>query len=384
LIQGIVTVITTGGDVRAYLKTKAEHYQYVEKMDVAERIDLFATIGESYVTLCMVAPLLFIIMFMVMGIATGSPIAVYGSVLIAIFMIPITNLIYITIIKSFETERIEYVRNVKKELTIVSTSVAIFAVLMYLGMLSGSIDLMVFGLIALIAPYGLYMHYKVKEISQIEDRFPDFLRDLGEDRRVGTTLMQSMRNAAKRNYGRLTPLVKRASVLISWNVPFMDVLRDFTKRYPSSRMKESVDIVEQGIESGGSVAEIIIDTATHAKTRRTLETERRRKLMTYLGIVYISFVVFLIIVALVSSLMVPMMGEIAEMSELLPGMGGESGTVESLKMFYQSILFVSAVTLAIGGGVVCGVLTDKNVFVGLRHSAIMVIIAYVVFKVAIF
>ncbi|MDH4123665.1 MAG: hypothetical protein OEV21_06250, partial [Thermoplasmata archaeon] len=71
------------------------------------------------------------------------------------------------------------------------------------------IDWIIFGIMALVGPYGFYMAARWKRIKQIEDRLPDFLRDVAEAGRFGMTLAEAIIVASSGRYGMLTPEIKK-------------------------------------------------------------------------------------------------------------------------------------------------------------------------------
>ena len=50
--------------------------------------------------------------------------------------------------------------------------------------------------------------YMSERVRKIDDRFPDFVRDLAESRRAGMTFTKAIIYASKGNYGLLTPEIQ--------------------------------------------------------------------------------------------------------------------------------------------------------------------------------
>ena len=67
-----------------------------------------------------------------------------------------------------------------------------------------AIDYVVFGLISLMLPYGLYGWRRDLIRARVEDKFPDFLRDLAEYWKGGLSMTLAVRTLANSEYGALT------------------------------------------------------------------------------------------------------------------------------------------------------------------------------------
>ena len=59
------------------------------------------------------------------------------------------------------------------------------------------LNLIVLGIIIGAAPYALTSYFEYSRIKAIEDQLPVFLLDLAESQKVGLTLHESLRQAAK-------------------------------------------------------------------------------------------------------------------------------------------------------------------------------------------
>ncbi len=93
-----------------------------------------------------------------------------------------------------------------------------------------AIDYIVFGLISLFLPYGIYGYRRDQIRARVEEKFPDFLRDLAEYWKGGLSMTVAIQTLAKGEYGNLNDEVNKMSSQISWGVSFGEVLEMFTER----------------------------------------------------------------------------------------------------------------------------------------------------------
>ena len=110
-------------------------------------------------------------------------------------------------------------------LTICAIVLVLFIVLALLDYTGGLklpfewIDWIILGVMVLVGPYGFYKSARLKRVKQIEDRLPDFLRDVAEAGRFGMTLADAIVVASSGRYGSLTPEIKKMAAQIEWGVP---------------------------------------------------------------------------------------------------------------------------------------------------------------------
>jgi flagellar protein FlaJ len=242
------------------------------------------------------------------------------------------------------------------------------------------------GLLAALGPYGFYSAREHNRIRRLEERFPDFLRDIASSHKGGLTLHQAATIAAKGEYGDLTPEVRKMADQLSWNVSFSEALRRFADRVQTPLVQRAVSLILQADRSGGSTTDVLLTAAKDAREIKNLENERRMTMSLYTIVVYITFFVFLGVAAILYAQFAPQIvassNAVAELSvqggQSGPAIEGVSGNALDLAD-YQLFYFLAAVVQGIGDGVVAGLLGTGRAVLGLRHSFIMVAVSYVVF-----
>jgi len=80
------------------------------------------------------------------------------------------------------------------------------------------LDFLVISLLSFIGPFGFYENYRYHRVRALEEKLPEFLRDVAESGKFGMTLASSIRSAAKGRYGDLTPEIKRMAAQIGWGI----------------------------------------------------------------------------------------------------------------------------------------------------------------------
>ena len=101
-------------------------------------------------------------------------------------------------------------------------------------------------------PYGLFYNREAKRILAIDEKFPDFLRDLAESARAGMTLPRALVTAAQGTYGTLTSDIKTMAAQVDWGVDFGEALTRFAQRTKTPLIDRTVSLVVEAQRAGGA------------------------------------------------------------------------------------------------------------------------------------
>lgn len=280
----------------------------------------------------------------------------------------------------------------RKILILMSFGVAgilgVLGILMYLGTMKPipivgsasitSIDMIVAALLIGLGPYGFYRNADMKRTSQMEAKFPDFLRDLSESKRAGMTLTNALLTTAKGRYGALTPEIRKMASQITWGVSFVEALKLFAERVHTPLIERSVSLIIEASNSGGNVVEILKAAADDAREIKQIQAERKQSMGIYVIIIYLAFLVFIAVIEIMYSQFIP------QIYSAVSGAAGASVGGMTFRPFdievYKTLFFHAALIQGIGGGLVAGVMEEGKAITGLRHAFIMIIISYMAFR----
>lgn len=240
-----------------------------------------------------------------------------------------------------------------------------------------------FFLVALVlggGPFAFFYNKELKRLGAIDDKFPDFLRDLAESARAGMTLPRALVNAAGGAYGELTPEIKKMAAQVEWGVEFSDALQRFGDRVGSPLIRRIVSLVVEAQRAGGSMVEILSAAADDAREIKQIIQSRSNQMSAYSMVIYIAFFVFIAVVLVLQAQFIPAFKQAVDAA----GAGAKVGGL-NFKQFdpedFNTIFFHAALIQGIGGGLVGGVLTKGNAIAGVRSMVIMMIIAWLSFRV---
>jgi flagellar protein FlaJ len=247
-----------------------------------------------------------------------------------------------------------------------------------------SIDFIVAAILIIVGPLGLLMSMETKRIADIEARLPDFLRDVSEAGRFGMTLSNSIVAASKGEYGRLTPEIRRMASQISWGVSATEAVVLFAKRVDTPLIHRVTGLVIKASAAGGNIADVLTMSSIDTKESQTLNEERRTTMSTYVMVIYIAFFVFLVTVLILNTTFLPRMEEVTASTDLDSEALADAPTTVSISAEsipkIRELYFYAALVHAVGDGVLAGVIMSGKVANGLRHSFIMVLVAWLLLR----
>lgn len=244
-----------------------------------------------------------------------------------------------------------------------------------------ALDFGVLAVLSAIAPYGFVMSAKMRRIQKIEERLPDFLRDVAEAGRFGMTLPDAIVVASRGRYGLLTGEIKKMASQIEWGVPVGTALTLFEERVPTPLVKRMVSIITRANQAGGNVADVLTMVAHDTREVQFSQEQRRISMLTYVTVIYIAFFVFLVTIYIMAAVFLPEMINAGQsISSSGTTIGSTGGAAVNLAFQFVPTLFlaflVAVIVHAVGDGIMAGVLYNGRIPDGLQHATIMLVLGW--------
>ncbi len=253
-----------------------------------------------------------------------------------------------------------------------------------LGGITG-MDFLVFGVGAILAGPGIYDSIEQKKIKKIEERFPDFLRDVAEAGRFGMTLAEAIVVASSGKYGALTDEIKKMAAKIQWGVPVKEALLSFNERVNTPLINRMIAIIIKANEAGGNVADVLGMVSHAARETQLMKKERAIEMSTYSFVLLTAFGVFVATIFILNSSFLPQMGKAGRaVAESLKKSAISNAPVT---IAYEDIptirfLFVMATLIhGVGDGIMIGLLKDGRIKSGLVWAFVLLVGGYIALKV---
>lgn len=230
------------------------------------------------------------------------------------------------------------------------------------------------GLLILLGPILSLKYYQYQVKAEIEDRFPDFLRDVVEGTRSGMSLPQAIKNTEGNDYGRLTPHVEEISAKLDWGIPFEKVMHNFAETSESTIIRRAVNTIIQTYQSGGNVTDVLESVGNNIQEIKELEQERESELYGEMVTGYVVYFIFLIVLISLMRYLVPALSFPGDIGPL----GSQGMTAAELINTYRPIFRHLVVIQSVFSGLVIGKLSEGSLRAGGKHIAILLAVGYTV------
>lgn len=222
---------------------------------------------------------------------------------------------------------------------------------------------------AIVAAGPLILEYnKYREKKEIEEKFPNFLRDVTQNIKTGMTLTQAIKATKNTYYGALTPHVRRIIVKIDWGIAFDKILKEFSKD-ATPLIKKTVSTILETYRGGGDITEILDSAAQTIKEINRVKRERSAGIYNQMVTGYIVFFIFIGVLIIFKNYLLQEL-----MSFVVEGFGGVD--FESLQEIYSYAFQMLIIVEGFFSGLIIGKMAEGSMVAGLKHSFILLLIGY--------
>ena len=250
----------------------------------------------------------------------------------------------------------------------------------------------IFAVMILILPATFIRYANYQKIKTIEERFPDFLRDIVEGLRGGMSLPLAIKYTSKNNYGILTHEIKNLIAQISWGIPFEKSISNFAIKLKSKTISRAIQTIIEAHRSGGNLADVIEAVGQSTVELEKIKRERTSRISSQMMQGYIIYFVFLGVMVGIQKVLIPSlsMSSGAATGSMLGGaitgsdtditnalMGGSNTAVIDVAAY--GVMFSHlAVIQGFFSGIAIGKLAEGSLDAGLKHAVLLAILGYTV------
>lgn len=240
------------------------------------------------------------------------------------------------------------------------------------------------GIISIVFPFIFLIIQEVNEAAKKEEMFLEFTRNLVESVNSGNPINQSIINMGKKQFGVLTPNIRKLSNQIVAGVPLTFALKVFANDVNNPVVSRALTLIGQAEKAGGNIGEILESVADAVSTSNRLKKERKAMISSLIVEAYIIFIVFIGIILIVQFKILPMLSGVQVAQDVTTALStGGSGsasdlTSESLSSTFLALLLVQGFF----SGLATGKLAERSLKAGLKHSFILMVIAFLSFAAA--
>lgn len=158
------------------------------------------------------------------------------------------------------------------------------------------------------APYLFFTTIADTKKREIEQVLPDILLLTSANIKSGLTIDRAILFSARPEFGTLSDHFKAAAFKIYGGNSVEDSLQNMVKKIKSDTLEHVVDLLVEGIKSGGSIAKLLEETALDIRNSETLQREIKSTVAMYVMFIIIAGVIGAPILFAVSTYMVTAIG----------------------------------------------------------------------------
>jgi len=236
------------------------------------------------------------------------------------------------------------------------------------------------GVAALPFIVGLIIEGRTEE--GINNMFLEFARNLAESVGAGTPVSKSIVNMKNKNYGLLSPHIVKLANQIELGIPVGNAFQTFANDIGSPVIKRAVSLIREAERAGGEIDYILESTAKSIAEVEKLKKERKAAIYNLVVQGYIIFFIFLGIILVMEYKIIPMTTSVSgfstdsfDVANIGEDVASEGGLTS--EQFTRPFLYLLLVQ-GLFAGLTIGKLTEGSIKKGIKHSFILMIVAFLV------
>ncbi len=434
-IGNLITLIDNGGDITDFFSIQIENYRVKAKSQHTLFLDLLGMIAEGYVTGFVAGPLFLIIVAVTLGSMKGSmtfllmgmtfavlPFGSIGFIFLIDIMLPkdeqIISALNLRRVKEFvgirkteakgEAKLFDEYEASKKRIRLtnilkdplraffeepgLSFYITVPVAIMILGvvifsnpgeLLKGYItasgyltNYILLCVMVVLVPYIVFYETRAQKIWKIENAVPQFLKHLSIINETGLSLAESLRIMLRTERGPLRPYIEKMYTDIKWGSSITHSFVRFANEVRINALSRVVALITKASESSGDIKQVLDIAAADTNMNLQLKKDKSTNMLIYLIIIYVSFLVFLYVVYSLTTTFLPPMAKGAH--------AGGAAFIKNFNLeFYKVYFYHTALIQAFFSGLVAGVMGEGNFRSGFKHSVILMVIAFALFKLVV-
>lgn len=236
----------------------------------------------------------------------------------------------------------------------------------------------------IVLPFILTLALSSKREEEIGEMFLEFSRNLSESVAMGTPIGRSIMNLSKKQFGALTPYVRKLSAQIEMGVPVRVAMKTFAKEVDNPVVGRAISLMSEAERAGGEIDYILESVAKSIAEVEKLKKERKAMIYNLVVQGYIIFIIFIGIMLVMEFKILPLtsgLGSFGSMGDNFLTQPSASAGMNSGQFtpgqFSQPLLYL-LMAQGLFAGLVIGKIAEGSIKAGIKHSFILVILAFLI------
>jgi flagellar protein FlaJ len=236
-----------------------------------------------------------------------------------------------------------------------------------------------------LAAFAIIRETHERRIRRLERAVPDLLDRLASVNEAGLTVVESIDRVADTDLGALDDELARTRRDIEWGADASRALRRLAARTRTRMVSQAVTLITNAMDASGDIAPVLRIAADEAQETRRLRRERKREMLTYTLVIYISVFVFLGIIVALTVAFIPAVQEAGGVSTAASGgtpnvgVTGAFGGIDVDVAAYELLFFHVSSIQAVCSGLIAGQLAEGDIGDGAKHATVLLVLTSLVF-----
>lgn len=233
-------------------------------------------------------------------------------------------------------------------------------------------------------PFVISLILENKKEQKVNEMFLEFSRNLAESVNTGTPVSKSIVNMKNKNYGVLSPYIKKLANQIELGIPVGKALQTFASDVDSQVIKRAVALIREAERAGGEIDYILESVASSIAEVEKLKKERKAAIYNLVVQGYIIFFIFIGIMLVMQFKILPLLDGVGSFNLLSADINTiQSASIEeesnsaAITTLGNSFLFL-LLTQGLFAGLTIGKLAEGSIKAGIKHSFILMITALLI------
>ncbi|MEK6898512.1 MAG: type II secretion system F family protein [Nanoarchaeota archaeon] len=247
------------------------------------------------------------------------------------------------------------------------------------------------GALVLIMPFFIGLIVESKKEKEMDEQFLEFSRNLAESVKTGTPIGKSIIHMSEKNYGSLTPYIRKLANQITLGIPTSRAFNTFAQDVGSRTVKRAVTLIQEAESAGGEIDYILDSVAESVSQIEKLKIERKSSVSNLVVQGYIIFLVFVGIMLVMQFKILPLTSGIAPVGSLggldntlagadnLGGLANSADAAANAEKLARPFLYL-LLTQGICAGLTIGKISEGKIKNGIKHSIILLLLSFLIWS----
>ncbi len=225
-------------------------------------------------------------------------------------------------------------------------------------------------------------------VGQIEEALPDYLQLASANISAGMTVDRALWYAIRPKFGILATEMENVAKATIAGEDLEKALEKLGKKYDSRILKETINLIVEGIQSGGEVADLLSKLSSNIKDTQLMRKEISASVTTYAIFIGVATILAAPMLFALSTQLLAIIQKIFSTINIEPGTGssamfsfnfsGESIDIKDFRMFAIIVLAISSFFSAS----IISVIRKGSVKDGLKLIPIFLVVSIILYYAA--